>query len=144
MKKRILLVFILYSIISCKSTVSSEIKASDNTSPLVGTWELTYISENKNPINKVFAYKIPHINFDMTKDKITGNSGCNGFTSKVEINGHRISISEPSTKTMMFCEGESENLFFSMLQKADTYSVVDSHVLIFMKNGNTIMKFETK
>ncbi|HEV8080213.1 MAG TPA: META domain-containing protein [Chitinophagaceae bacterium] len=74
---------------------------------------------------------------------MAGNTSCNGFSSKVTIDGNKINIAEPFAKTMIFCEGGGEETFLNMLKKVNKYSVSDN-TLTFLIDDVAVMRFAKK
>ncbi len=142
MKKIILIIFISCGFLSsCKSTKKT---ANTNTSKLSGTWELNYISGKRIAFDGLYPDKKPQISFNLTESELGGNTSCNGFGSKMVIDGNKITISEPFAKTMIFCEGEGESSFLDMLKKVNSYSVSNDNTLTFIMGDIVMMRFAKK
>ena len=114
------------------------------TATLNGTWELNYISGPRIAFNALYPDKKPQIKFSLTENELGGNTSCNGFSSKITIDGTQISIAEPFAKTMIFCEGGGETTFLNMLKKVNKYAVSDSNTLAFIMGDVTVMRFTRK
>jgi heat shock protein HslJ len=148
MKKIILLIFISCGFLSaCKSTkntANTNTEMTPNTSKLSGTWELNYISGKRIAFDGLYPDKKPQINFNLTENELGGNTSCNGFGSKMVIDGNKITFSEPFAKTMIFCEGEGESSFLDMLKKVNSYSVSNDNTLTFIMGDIAVMRFTKK
>ena len=108
---------------------------------LNGTWELNYISGPRIVFNAMYPDKKPHIKFNLTENEIGGNTSCNGFSSKITIDGNKISIAEPFAKTMIFCDGGGETTFLNMLKKVNKYAVTNGNTLAFIIGDVVVMRF---
>ena len=113
-------------------------------SKLSGTWELNYISGPRIAFEGLYPDKKPQVSFNLTANELGGNTSCNGFSSKITINGNKITIAEPFAKTMIFCEGGGESTFLNMLKKLNKYAVTDSNTLTFMIDDVAVMRFSKK
>jgi heat shock protein HslJ len=113
-------------------------------SKLYGDWELNYISGPKIAFEGLYPDKKPQITFNLTANELGGNTSCNGFSSKITIDGNKISIAEPFAKTMIFCEGGGESTFLNMLKKVNKYAVNDGNTLEFMIDDVAVMRFIRK
>lgn len=118
MKKNVLLGISILTLLftSCGSSKSAISEALFNT-----TWELDYISGKRIAFEALFPQKKPQISFDQSTNKITGNAGCNGYSTAYNLNGNSISFGEPGPSTMMYC-GEGEKDFLNLMQKVDAYN----------------------
>ena len=111
---------------------------------LNGTWELNYISGPRIAFNALYPDEKPQIKFSLTENELGGNTSCNGFSSKITIDGTQISIAEPFAKTMIFCEGGGETTFLNMLKKVNRYAVSDGNTLAFIIGDAAVMRFTRK
>lgn len=113
-------------------------------SMLHGDWELNYISGPRIAFDGLYPDKKPQITFNLTANELGGNTSCNGFSSKITIDGNKITIAEPFAKTMIFCEGGGETTFLNMLKKVNKYAVTDGNTLEFMIDDVPVMRFTRK
>ena len=111
---------------------------------LNGTWELNYISGPRIAFKALYPDKKPQIKFNLTENELGGNTSCNGFSSKIIINGNKISVAEPFAKTMIFCEGGGETTFLNMLKKVNRYAVTNGNTLAFLMGDVAVMRFTKK
>lgn len=111
---------------------------------LDGTWELNYITGPRIAFNALYPDKKPQIKFNLTANEIGGNTSCNGFSSKIIMDGNKISIADPFAKTMIFCEGGGETTFLNMLKKVNSYAVTDGNTLAFIMGDVAVMRFTKK
>lgn len=108
---------------------------------LSGTWILSQIKSKKVSNNQNSI--IPFIEFDLENNRVSGNAGCNGFSSSFILKSDRISFKE-ILLTRMFCEDMLiEKNFVETLNEVNSYKV-DGHELKFYKEGFLEMIFEKK
>ncbi len=115
----------------------------DETSKLSGNWELNYISGPRIAFEGLYPDKKPQVSFNLVANELGGNTSCNGFSSKITIDGNRINIAEPFAKTMIFCEEGGESTFLNMLKKVNRYAVTGS-TLTFLIDDVAVMRFAKK
>ena len=113
-------------------------------SKLDGLWELNYISGPKIAFEGLYPDKKPLITFNLATNELGGNTSCNGFSSKIRIDGSKIIIAEPFAKTMIFCEGSGESTFLNMLKKVNMYAVANNNTLTFLTDDVAVMRFTKK
>lgn len=130
---------------SCKMMNKSKDKTTANApeAKLTGTWELNYISGVRIAFNGLYPSAKPTISFGKAAGELSGNTSCNGFSSKVTIDGNKLNVSEPGAMTMRHCEGEGERHFLDMLKKVTSYDVRDS-VLNLIQGDIAVMRFVKK
>ena len=140
------LLFILAScicfLIACTTKKPSGSKT--DVSAWMGTWELNDIEGTEIVFDSLYSGKKPTISFDQAEMKAGGQTSCNHFSGPFNIDGNKISFSEPMTMTKMFCPGEGENTFLATLKKVDTWAVSDTNTLILKKGDNELMRFVKK
>lgn len=113
------------------------------TSKLDGNWELNYISGIRIAFEGLYPEKKPFIRFELGQSMISGNTSCNGFSSKYTMNGNSIRFA-PGISTMMACPGNGEKTFTEMLQKVNKYALSDDNTLNFMIDDVAVMRFVRK
>ena len=112
-------------------------------SKLNGTWELNYLSGAKIALDGLFPNKKPRLIFNLPDTQLSGFGGCNGFGSKIKVDGNHISFGDPLS-TMMACEGNGEPVFFQTLKKITSYSVSDDNTLTLLMGDIALMRFVRK
>lgn len=113
-------------------------------SALNGTWELNYISGIRIAFDGLFPNRKPTIIFSLPETRVSGNGGCNSYSSNVSIEGHRIQFGEIAS-TKMYCEGVGEGTYFQTLKKISSYSVSgDGDTLTFIMDDVAMMRFSRK
>jgi heat shock protein HslJ len=112
-------------------------------SKLEGNWELNYISGIRIAFDGLYPEKKPFIRFELGQSMISGNTSCNGFSSKYTVNGNAIKFAPPLS-TMMACPGDAEKTFTGMLQKVNKYALSDDNTLNFLVDDVAVMRFVRK
>lgn len=113
------------------------------TSKLDGNWKLNYISGIRIAFDGLYPEKKPFIRFELGNAIISGNTSCNGFSSKYTLKGNAIKFDSPLS-TMMACPGEGEKTFTSMLMKVNRYALSDENTLNFLIDDVAVMRFVRK
>ncbi|HWP52430.1 MAG TPA: META domain-containing protein, partial [Candidatus Binatia bacterium] len=99
-----------------------------------GIWELRQL-QGKDPISESNR---PFISFNIEKQRVGGNSGCNLFGGSLLVNGNDISITSViSTKRACIEDGgnETETAFFRALEKSRTFSIKEGILILFDEDG---------
>ncbi len=107
---------------------------------LSGTWDLNYISGQRIAFDGLYPEKKPFVSFNFAQGVLSGNTTCNGFTSKYTVTGNTINFAD-ALKTMMFCEGGGEEAFLNMLKKVNKYAITDENTLAFLIGDVAVMRF---
>lgn len=110
---------------------------------LTGSWELNYISGKRIAFEGLYPNKKPQLTFTDSKTEVGGHTSCNSFSSKLTIDGNKITIAEPTAMTMMACEGEGEKSFLEMLKKVNKYALSGT-TLTFLMDDIAVMRFAKK
>ena len=119
--------------------------ASDlSSSSLEGAWVLNYLSSPGKSFDEIYTAKKPEINFDLKENRFSGNTSCNSFSGKLNVEGNKINFRDPYAMTKMMCPGEGENVFTETLKKVNTYSITDGNTLNFISGDIAIMRFTRK
>jgi len=141
MKKVLFAASIICSVLlSCESTrtnTSTKNDVSGTVTKLEGSWELSYIAGND--IAVLYPSKKPFIHFDIAKEMINGNSGCNNFTGKLYAEDQKIDFTKPMAMTRMACMGEGENIFIQALQKVSSYHISNDNTLNLLSATDSIV-----
>lgn len=107
---------------------------------LSGTWDLNYLSGQRITFDGLYPDKKPTISFNFSQKVLSGNTTCNGFTSKYTVTGNNIKFAD-ALKTMIFCEGGGEEAFLNMLKKVNKYALTDENTLAFLIDDVAVMRF---
>jgi len=111
-------------------------------SPLYDTkWALKKIHNGRNV--EVVTGKA-FIKFNQEKKSAGGNGGCNSFGSTINVSGSTVSFKDIFS-TKMYCEGiqETEDAFFTQLEKVNRFEVKDKTLLLYM-DKEVLMEFESE
>ena len=77
------------------------------------------------------------LNFDKNSmDKVSGNTGCNVLNGSVAVMDRTIKFSNIAT-TRMACRNSVETDFLSVLNRADSWSIMNNELML--KMGNTVL-----
>jgi len=135
-----LLVLAAVVTLSSCNTLKNTVDASSDLSKLGGTWELNYISGPRIAFNGLYPGKVPELIFNLTEKRVSGNSGCNTFISKLIADDSSINFNEPMALTKMACPGEGETIFFETLKKVNKYTISGDTILTFMTGDIAVMR----
>jgi len=113
-------------------------------SKLAGSWELNYISSPGASFDTLYSVKKPVIQFDITNNKVFGNTGCNNFNGPLKIDGNKMDFTQPMAMTRMMCPGNGENVFIGTLQKVNRWAISSDNTLTFISGDIVIMRFVKK
>lgn len=133
MKKQTLLLIAILSllVVSCTTNMMRKNdKLYDN------AWELEYITGPRITFQGLFPDQKPVIKFTEDSAMITGNSGCNGYSTKYTMNGDMVSFADPELSTMMYC-GDGETVFRKTMKQVDRYRLTDGKLELLM--GDVVM-----
>ena len=137
MKKQVLLLLGILSLflVSCSTnTIVKEQKLYAN------AWELEYITGPRITFEGLFPNMKPKIQFTAGSDMITGNSGCNGYSTQFTLKGNRITFADPQLSTMMYC-GDGEAVFRKTMKQIDGYRITGGK-LEFLIGDVVMMRFK--
>jgi heat shock protein HslJ len=137
-----LAIIITSTFFSCNSTRETTKKVTS----LEGIWELDYISGPRIAFSSLYPNRKPTITFDLKVNRFSGNSSCNNYNGILNESNSTISFKEPIVATRMMCPDiQGENIYMSMLNKIDAYSITEEgRVLNFIKNEVILMRFVKK
>ena len=129
---------ILFTAVSCKSSKNSISKDIDK---LEGaTWELVYLTGPRISFEGLFPKERPTLIFNLEENSIGGSTSCNAYSSKITIEGNKISINDPIA-TMRFCKGGGEQAFTKLFSKIESYKVMNE-TLSFYMDDIELMRFK--
>lgn len=137
MKKHILLLIGIVSLIMMSCSTNTVLK---DQKLYANAWELEYITGPRITFQGLFPDMKPKIQFTAGSDMITGNSGCNGYSTQFTLKGDMISFADPELSTMMYC-GDGEVVFRNTMKQIDRYRVTDGK-LEFLTGDVVMMRFK--
>lgn len=145
MKKIIPTLIIAFCVFAACTSMKKTTSMTDP-SKLTGTWELNYISGPRIAFDGLYPNKKPTISFDTNTNRVNGNSSCNSFNGKLNVDGNKISFTEPMAMTRMAClDGNGETIFMETLKKINSYSITDEgKTLNFLMGDIALMRFTKK
>jgi len=132
-----------FSLAACNSTQKTSGNMTNNEA-LNGTWELNYITGPRIAFDGLYPEKKPTITFDVANNKISGNTSCNNFNGKLNIDGNKINFNDPMAMTRMMCQGQGETTFLETLKKVNSWSVSDGNTLNLIMGDIAMMRFTKK
>lgn len=142
--KLILVLFVaLTSFAACSNSKKTTGNMTD-TAVLNGTWELNYITGPRIAFDGLYPEKRPTITFDVAAGKISGNTSCNSFNGKLNVDGNKINFNDPMAMTRMLCQGQGETTFLESLKKINSWSVSDGNTLNLIMGDIAMMRFTKK
>lgn len=87
---------------------------------------------------------LPTISFNGAEQRISGNTGCNGFGGEYALNAKALSFSKIiSTQRACTVGMDTENKYMSALRNINGY-VVKEGVLLLTQDGKTLLEFKKK
>ena len=108
---------------------------SRDTATIAGNWHLVPVMPSDTA-----AGNIPQLNFDITTNKFSGNSGYNKMGGSFAIQQDALSFGENIISTKMACPGYNEQAFLDNLLKTNRYQIKDG-VLQLMYNTTILSQW---
>lgn len=104
---------------------------------LQNNWVLQYI-DNKEPGQSNYK-KLPRLEFDLTKNTMTGYDGCNNISSSISVNGNHIKFAAfPGSKTGC-SNNETAKIFATMLSDHTVdYNINNGRLIIYLINDSKL------
>lgn len=143
MKKASTLFIVLCCIIvACDSAKT----AMNKSATLKGTWELNFITGPRIAFDGLYPSKKPIIFFDLKQNRVSGTNSCNSYSGMLLIDVNKINFKEAKmVSTRMACESQGEQIYMSILEQINTYSISDNgKTLNFLMGDIVMMRFEKK
>lgn len=112
-----------------------------NAKNLKGEWKLVEAASNGEKV--VYTEEIKTSLSFGENNKMSGNSGCNRYSTSYKPAGKKISFS-PIISTKMACDGErmkQENAFFGVIEKVKYYKMEGEYLIFYDKSSRNILKF---
>jgi len=89
------------------------------------------------------AGKVPTINFRLSDNSFTGNTGCNTMRGTFERTDSTLTFNERIVTTKMLCNGYDEAAFLRSLLRTNQYKV-ERNQLILLFNGTPLSTWTRK
>lgn len=122
------------SLASCSSVKQSVKLLGDDTWQLVGIQGAVI---QQSP-------EVPNIKFDHAEQRISGNTGCNGFGGEYALNAKALTFSKIiSTQRACLESMDTENKYMNALRNVNGYVVKDG-TLLLTQDGKTLLEFKKK
>ncbi|MBN2730801.1 MAG: copper resistance protein NlpE N-terminal domain-containing protein [Balneolaceae bacterium] len=102
-------------------------------------WQLHTLNQSEIDTGEV-TRQVPALQFDIAKDKVYGNTGCNQLNGNVAIADSSLSFSKIIT-TKMACQGNVEPRFLKAMKIVSEYEISDAELLLLSSTGDTLMTF---
>lgn len=109
---------------------------------LVGLWEVNSIYDKFKPFEELYPGQKPRLYFDPFNKQVFGYTGCNNFSIFTQVKGNAIDVQGFLTMTKMWCDGDGEDVFLTLLKSAHTFSIDEDGKLSFLCGSMEIMKLE--
>jgi len=107
-------------------------------SNLNGTWKLVPVLASDTATGKLAV-----IQFNVSANSFTGNTGCNTMSGKVTVNGNMLSFKEQVVDTRNACQGYNEDAFMANLLKVNHFKI-ENGVLQLMVDQTVLSKWVKK
>jgi heat shock protein HslJ len=125
--------------LACNS--GKKASSENNLAALDGKWQLNYITGPRIAFDGLYPDNKPTITFDLKRNKISGNTSCNNFSSPLNASGKKISFKDAMAMTKMACPGEGETVFLQALKKVNSYDVTAGYTLTLLMDDVAMMRF---
>lgn len=112
--------------------------------PLLGKWQLEYLSPTSG--KDIHHYKIqkPYLNF-VDDHKVAGNNGCNNIAGEYEFDERNIHFkTDKFASTRMFCENLDEKAFVNGLASVNRWAVMEDGLKLVLIADDVVMMSFTK
>jgi heat shock protein HslJ len=137
MKLALALGLVFSSIISCTTTKNS------TTQNLNGNWELSVFPTTDKTFDEVFSQGRPQLQFDHSKNTVSGTTGCNRLSGSYSASTDNFSFGSNMITTKMACPGYEESVFLNALNRINRYKI-NGNELSFLHDSTLIMTFVRK
>lgn len=111
------------------------------------TWTLAWFSGENSLWSKVAEGSTITATF-LNEGIVTGSGGCNGYSSRFQLgNESRIWFDRPQVPLNNLCQTplgvmSQESYFFTDLQNAETYAIVNNQLVVYDRNSKKILQFD--
>ena len=135
------ILLLLIASISCKC-VNKNNSSIPTTSKMEGIWTLKYITGQQLSFIDLYPNNKPQLSIDVINNKVQGNTGCNSFNGKVNIDVAKINFQGDMAMNKMRCLNEKgENAFLVSLKEIDSWSITNDSILNLSKGKILLLKF---
>lgn len=109
---------------------------------LEGLWEVHSIYDKFKPFEELFPGKKPRLYFDILNRQVFGFTGCNNFSIFTQLEGNEIDVMGFLGMTKVWCDGDGEDIFLTLLKSAHTFLINEEGHLSFLCGSMEIMRLE--
>lgn len=109
---------------------------------LEGLWEVHSIYDKFKPFEELFPGKKPRLYFDLINRQVFGFTGCNNFSIFTQLEGNEIDVMGFLGMTKVWCDGDGEDIFLTLLKSAHTFLINEEGILSFLCGSMEIMRLE--
>ncbi len=109
---------------------------------LEGLWEVHSIYDKFKPFEELFPGKKPRLYFDILNMQVFGFTGCNNFSIFTQLEGNEIDVMGFLGMTKVWCDGDGEDIFLTLLKSAHTFLINEEGFLSFLCGSMEIMQLE--
>lgn len=114
-----------------------------NAQTLEGEWKLVKVKQNGEKV--VFKDEIKtDLNFG-EENRMSGNAGCNRYSTTYKIEEMEKISFQPTISTKMACSDEDlmkqENTFFNLIERVTKYKFKDNYLIFFDESKQNTLKF---
>lgn len=111
---------------------------------LKGNWELALFPYSTKTYSDVFGARKPVITFESGTNSVSGNSGCNSFHGRYNIQDSMVTFARNiGITTQMACPGYDEKVFYNALTRVNHYRIAETQLELW-QNDKLMMIFVKK
>lgn len=107
-------------------------------SDLGGIWKLQSIDGKK--VDDGFSTKTPTVEFNFMNNKLTGNAGCNNYTTDFTLSNNVLDL-KPLVTTRMACDNPDGEAKFVKAFTGRLDMDMENNILVLRKDNKEIMTF---
>lgn len=109
------------------------------TATVYDIWVLDSIN-NKAPDSNFFSYGSPYLDLNLDKKMLTGHTGCNGITGKLDVQGERL-IFDSLVVTSQTCKNKDfERKFVNGFKSGKTtYKLLNGNLHLNIGSGTNLI-----
>jgi heat shock protein HslJ len=110
---------------------------------LSGNWELSVFPTTDKTFEEVFGQRRPELQFDQSKNTVSGTTGCNRINGSYSASNSAFSFGNNIAMTKMACPGYEESVFLEALNQINRYEITDGQLRL-MHDSTLVMSFVRK
>lgn len=113
----------------------------DNSALLSGKWEVSYIHDAVQPVDVLFSTQKPTIVFDTQENTLSGNAGCNNYSSTFTLNNQHLKFGAIASTKMACPSLEGESIFIKAIQNVSSFTIKEGTLSLFSADTE-VLKFK--